>query len=142
MIDPVKELTPLQAWDLLQQRPDAALIDVRTTVEFLYVGHPAQALHVPWQEAPGWEVDREAFVTQVRAALRERSGAKIAPEDLPAMTICRSGKRSLAAAQAMQEAGFKEVYNVAEGFEGDLDGRKHRGTINGWRYHGLPWEQT
>ncbi|MEM7686023.1 MAG: rhodanese-like domain-containing protein, partial [Pseudomonadota bacterium] len=32
--------------------------------------------------------------------------------------------------------------NVAEGFEGDLDADGHRGTINGWKAHGLPWRQS
>jgi len=57
------------------------------------------------------------------------------------LAICRSGKRSHVAAEHLREQGFREGYNVVEGFEGDLDTRRHRSTINGWRFHNLPWEQ-
>jgi hypothetical protein len=39
-------------------------------------------------------------------------------------------------------AGWKETYNVLEGFEGDKDGAQHRNTVNGWRKAGLPWNQS
>jgi rhodanese-related sulfurtransferase len=48
----------------------------------------------------------------------------------------------MAAARALAAAGFTRLYNVAEGFEGDRDADSHRGALGGWRYHGLPWEQT
>ncbi|WP_368854608.1 rhodanese-like domain-containing protein [Enterobacter hormaechei] len=57
------------------------------------------------------------------------------------MLICRSGNRSAAAAHALEEAGFRDVYVVRHGFEGDLDSTRHRNTLNGWRHAGLPWEQ-
>jgi rhodanese-related sulfurtransferase len=66
--------------------------------------------------------------------------AKVA-KDRPLVLLCRSGKRSLAAAEALTSAGFAEVYNIAEGFEGDLDADGHRGRLGGWRTHGLPWVQ-
>jgi rhodanese-related sulfurtransferase len=55
--------------------------------------------------------------------------------------MCRSGVRSLAAAQAAQAAGFGHVFNVADGFEGNPDGEGHRGRIAGWKAAGLPWRQ-
>jgi rhodanese-related sulfurtransferase len=55
--------------------------------------------------------------------------------------ICRSGHRSVDAGLALEQAGFKEVYNVLEGFEGPLDDDHHRGSLSGWRKEGLPWEQ-
>jgi len=30
---------------------------------------------------------------------------------------------------------------VQEGVEGDLDPSGQRGHFNGWRFHGLPWQQ-
>ena len=55
--------------------------------------------------------------------------------------LCRSGVRSLAAAQAAQAAGFPHAYNVADGFEGPPDGDGHRGHLSGWKADGLPWRQ-
>lgn len=136
----IKDIHPTEAWETLQKQPQAVLLDVRSTMEYKYVGHPIGAVHVPWKEAPDWENDPQ-FVAKVRAALTQRAGDST-PEDLPVMTICRSGKRSLAAAEALARQGFHEVYNIAEGFEGDLDEIGHRNTVNGWRFNNLPWEQT
>lgn len=136
--DPVKDINPNEAWQILQSSSFAALIDVRTRMEYEYVGHPTVAIHVPWMESPDWKVDPN-FVAKVRAALQQRS--ETPPEATPILTLCRSGKRSRAAAEELAKHGFTELYNVAEGFEGDRDANKHRSTINGWRYRGLPWEQ-
>ena len=57
------------------------------------------------------------------------------------MFICRSGARSHGAAEAATRAGWRECYNVLEGFEGDKDAEQHRNTVNGWRKAGLPWIQ-
>ena len=61
--------------------------------------------------------------------------------DRPVVLICRSGNRSVDAGKALEAAGFTRVYNVLYGFEGELDDTHHRGTLNGWRCEGLPWEQ-
>jgi rhodanese-related sulfurtransferase len=68
---------------------------------------------------------------------RETGGDK----NRPVVLICRSGKRTVDAGLALEAAGFSEVVNVLEGFEGDLDDSDQRGKINGWRHAGLPWEQ-
>ncbi len=135
----VQRVDPKQAAELLQGRPGAVLLDVRSKVEFDYVGHPTGAIHVPWKEAPDWAVNPD-FVAAVRAALGDAGDGPVT--ERPLLLICRSGARSMSAAQALSETGFKELYNIEEGFEGDKDGEQHRGTVNGWRYHGLPWEQT
>jgi rhodanese-related sulfurtransferase len=57
------------------------------------------------------------------------------------LLLCRSGKRSALAAEAATKAGFKHVFKVREGFEGELDARQQRGKADGWRFHGLPWVQ-
>ena len=137
----IKHITPPEAWDIIQENPEAVLIDVRSRMEYEYVGHPANAIHVAWQEAPDWTVNPE-FTHQVRKILADRKETAIDIEATPVLTICRSGKRSLAAAQALTEDGFSTVYNIEQGFEGDLDGARHRSKINGWRYHNLPWEQS
>ena len=45
------------------------------------------------------------------------------------------------AAEILIKDGFQKVYNVLEGFEGELDDNHHRSTLGGWRFHDLPWEQ-
>jgi DNA repair protein RadC len=59
----------------------------------------------------------------------------------PVLLICRSGNRSVEAAAALEAAGFTDVTNVVDGFEGPLDENDHRGTKSGWRHDGLPWQQ-
>lgn len=131
----VTEVNPKQAWKMLQETPDSILLDVRSKVEFDYVGHPVGAVHVPIQEAPDWQTDPD-FAGKVIEQLGEAS------KDVKILTLCRSGKRSMLAATLLEEKGYKDTVNIAEGFEGDLDENRHRGNMNGWRYHGLPWEQT
>lgn len=136
----VKSLTPQQSWQLLQDDPRAVLIDVRSNMEFLFVGHPSGAIHVPWIDEPDWKINPN-FAREVRKVLL---GGISCHEDAgcaPVILICRSGKRSLDAAEALLADGFTQVFNVLEGFEGELDDHHHRSTAGGWRHHGLPWEQ-
>jgi len=134
-------LTPQEAWDLLQENPRAVLIDVRSNMEYLFVGHPVGAVHVPWIDEPDWTVNPH-FVTEVRKVLL---GGICTPQKrgdcAPVILICRSGKRSLEAGRLLLKEGFRQVYHVKEGFEGDLDEHHHRSSLGGWRFHGLPWEQ-
>lgn len=134
----VNRVDPLHAHAQLAADPTAVLIDVRSRMEFDYVGHPVGALHVPWKEAPEWRVN-PGFVDAVRELLRADGGG--APEGRPVYLLCRSGVRSLAAGEELVRQGFRRVYNIEEGFEGEKDGESHRSTINGWRFRGLPWEQ-
>ena len=130
-----EEVTPKQAWKILRDDAGAILLDVRSKVEFDYVGHPVGAVNIPLQEPPYWQIDPD-FVGKVINQL----GA--ASRDVPILTLCRSGARSMTAAELLEATGFKRTINIAEGFEGDKDGNRHRGNLNGWRFHGLPWEQT
>ncbi len=131
----VAEVNPKQAWKMLQENPNAILLDVRSKVEFDYVGHPVGAVHVPLQEFPDWQTDPD-FSQKVIELLGTAS------RDVTVLTLCRSGKRSMLAAQLLEAQGYKDTVNIAEGFEGDPDENRHRGNVNGWRFHGLPWEQT
>lgn len=135
MSETVKSLSPKEAHQLLQEHPNALLVDVRSHMEFLFVGHPVGAIHIPWIDEPDWKVNPH-FVTLVRQAML--GGAAGAA---PVVLICRSGVRSLEAGKVLVQAGISDVYNVAEGFEGQLDDRHHRSATGGWRFHGLPWEQ-
>jgi rhodanese-related sulfurtransferase len=140
MSNKVKTLTPTQAWKVLEESPRAVLIDVRSSMEYLFVGHPRGSVHVAWIDEPDWVVNPH-FLTEVRKVMLGGIGVEEHRSDAPVLLICRSGKRSLEAGKLLIDSGFKEVYNVAQGFEGELDELHHRSTTGGWRFHGLPWEQ-
>jgi rhodanese-related sulfurtransferase len=140
MSNKVKTLMPAQAWKLLEESPRAVLIDVRSSMEYLFVGHPRGSVHVAWIDEPDWVVNPH-FLTEVRKVMLGGIGVEEHRSDAPVLLICRSGKRSLEAGKLLIDNGFNEVYNVAEGFEGELDELHHRSTTGGWRFHGLPWEQ-
>lgn len=129
-----------EAYRVLQTNPRAVLVDVRSTMEFLFVGHPVGAVHIAWIDEPSWTVNPD-FVTQVRKLMLGGAACAEDADCAPVILICRSGKRSREAGRALLEAGFRAVYNVEDGFEGDLDEHHHRSTRGGWRHHGLPWEQ-
>lgn len=130
----MKHLMPKEAQQFLHDHPNALFIDVRAEIEYLFVGHPVGAHHVSWNDGPDWEVNPH-FVGEVR----KLAGHGV---DRPIVLICRSGNRTIDAGKALEKAGFHQIYNVLHGFEGDLDDNRHRGTENGWRFEGLPWEQT
>ncbi len=140
---PTKTATPLtakQAHKILQESFRAVLVDIRSTMEYLFVGHPSGAIHVAWIDEPEWTINPH-FVTDVRKLML---GGATSHDDIsgaPVILICRSGKRSIDAGKKLLGAGFSEVYYVDEGFEGDMDEDHHRGTLGGWRFHQLPWEQ-
>ncbi|CAL92982.1 rhodanese-like domain-containing protein [Azoarcus olearius] len=123
-------LAPVDAWALVEAGA-ALLVDVRSAEERRFVGHVPDSLHVAWMT--GLSLSRNPrFV-------RELEGK--AGKGRVVLLLCRSGKRSAAAAEAAAKAGFTHVFNVLEGFEGDLDDRQRRGAFNGWRHAGLPWIQ-
>ena len=123
-------VTPQHAWQLFQSG-QAVIVDVRTAEERKFVGHIKDTVHIPW--ASGISLDRNPHFAQ---DLETQVG-----KDTLIFLLCRSGKRSAAAANVAFNAGFKSVYNIDQGFEGDLDERQHRGVFNGWRFHDLPWVQ-
>ena len=129
----IEYLNPRQAWDLLQQNTNAVLVDVRTKIEHAFVGHPLNAIHIAWKEAPDWQVN-SAFVAEVEKHVPDKNA--------PVLLLCRSGQRSLEAARALEAAGFARPINIVVGFEGPLDQQQHRGQLGGWRYDGLPWVQS
>lgn len=134
------DLTPEQAWALLEENPEAVLVDVRTRAEWAYVGIPdatslgRDAVLDEWVSFPSG-APNPGFVAELeRAGLAEGDGR-------PIVFLCRSGQRSIGAAKAATAAGLGPAYNVLDGFEGGLDGEGHRGAT-GWRAVGLPWRQS
>lgn len=135
-----EDVSPKEAYELMQNNPQAVLIDIRSTMEHLMIGHPRDAIHIPWLDEPDWIVNPR-FVAQVREVLL--GGFLGAEEDKPptVILICRSGRRSVEAGRALLDAGIKNVCHVDTGFEGPLDDNHQRSTIAGWRHDGLPWQQ-
>ena len=122
---------PPEAWALVSSS-QAVLVDVRSNEERVFVGYVPGSVHVPWATGT-------ALIRNPRFA-RELE-AKLGGKDKIALLLCRSGKRSALAAEAAAKAGASLIFNVLEGFEGDLDEHQQRGHLNGWRTHGLPWVQ-
>lgn len=131
------DVQPHDAYAALEADDAAVLVDVRTVAEWSYVGMPdlspigKKVLAVEWQRFPDG-ARNEGFVDELRSA-----GVT---EGTPVYFLCRSGVRSVAAAQAATEAGLGPAYNVAHGFEGPLDDDGHR-AVGGWKVAGLPWRQ-
>ena len=134
------ELSPKEANQMLQDDPRAVLVDIRSTMEYLFVGHPTGAVHVAWIDEPDWNVNPH-FVPEIRKLLLGGAVPDSSGDCAPVILICRSGKRSTEAGKVLLDAGFESVYHIDEGFEGDLDEHHQRGNRGGWRFHGLPWEQ-
>ncbi|MBU7572352.1 MAG: rhodanese-like domain-containing protein [Hydrogenophaga sp.] len=123
-------IPPELAWSLVSAG-EARLVDVRSAEERKFVGHVPDSLHVPW--ATGTSLTRNPrFVRELEAKVGKEARV---------LLLCRSGKRSALAAEAATKAGFTQVFNVLEGFEGEIDAQQHRGGQDGWRFHGLPWVQ-
>jgi rhodanese-related sulfurtransferase len=131
------DVTPQDAYAALAADEDAVLVDVRTTAEWSYVGLPdlsgigKRVVCVEWQRFPDGAVNGD-FVDQLQDV-----GL---PDGAPIYFLCRSGVRSVAAAEAATAAGLGPAYNVLDGFEGPHDDQGHR-SVAGWKNTDLPWRQ-
>jgi rhodanese-related sulfurtransferase len=140
------DVTPKQAWQMVQKDPEHTfIVDVRTRVEYQDIGHPVGAYHIPYK----------FYTTQVgkrgyKKALNKNFGkdllARFNPKTDTLLLMCRSAKRTIAASTAAVDAGFKEdkVFNILGGFEGDKVKAKDspfggKRMVGGWRLEGLPW---
>ena len=122
------ELTPKEAFLLLEE-PNAVLVDVRSQAELDLVGRVPGAKHIEWAFYPGMVANAE-FGSQLKAQI---------PQDKSIIFMCRTGGRSHNAAVLAQQLGYKQVFNMAEGFEGEANAQKQRTLINGWKHADLPW---
>jgi len=127
-------VTPQEAHALLQADPAVRLIDVRTNAERDWIGRvdlaAPQHLAIEWTMYPGG-APNPRFLAQL-----EQSAGK----DDVLLFLCRSGVRSRGAAQLAAEHGYRNAFDILEGFEGGKDAAGHRKTVNGWCKAGLPWQ--
>lgn len=125
----IKEVTPQQAHDILNNDTSAVYIDVRTEREFAS-GHPQGAVNIPVafpDPARGMMVN-EDFVTVIEANFSR---------DKKIIVGCQAGPRSSAAAGLLQQAGFQDVSNMLGGFGGMRDQMGNVSAV-GWAGSGLP----
>lgn len=134
------DVSPLEAWKLLSDNPNAVLVDVRTDAEWRFVGVPdlsslgREVVFLEWNTSDGRH--NPDFADQLRRQIEPAP----AGQERPVLFLCRSGNRSIGAAEVATQLGITPAYNVLDGFEGHLDANGHRGET-GWRAIGLPWKQ-
>lgn len=120
------------------------VLDVRTQEEYIFVGHAPMARNIPVM------IFNQKLTTQRRQMVMEMNPEFLKtvdrfynPEDI-ILVMCRSGGRSARAVDLLAGAGFKNVYNILDGFEGDsvtdpdsyFVGKRVK---NGWKNSGTPW---
>lgn len=133
------DLSPTDAYRRLADDPATVLVDVRTRAEWSYVGTPDLAgigrelVTIEWVSFPDGAPNPDFLGALERAGVGK---------DAHVLFLCRSGVRSVAAAEAATAAGWSRAYNVADGFEGPPDAAGHRGGQAGWKASGLPWRQS
>lgn len=140
-----KYLTAMETWMLLKRSGSSVVIvDVRPQEERAAVGYPPMSVSIPAQvlvQAPGSGgfaarmVNNPHFVRLMQQRFKPKDSIVL---------MCRSGNRSAAAARRLAAVGFVNVYNMVDGFEGDIEtspGSPGYGTRskNGWRNAKLPW---
>lgn len=131
-----------ECWQALETESSSHLVDVRTIPEWQFVGVPdlrsvgKVVSFIEWQRYPDMAVN-EHFCSSLSVRLEQLG---VTADDSIFM-LCRSGARSRAAAQSLTSHGFSKVFNVATGFQGDIDANGHRSAKNGWVFEGYPWIQ-
>lgn len=125
------DVTPQEAFKMLQN-PSTYLVDVRTIAEYVFVGHPERAHNIPLMF---WDEDKQKM--ERNDDFTEDMKVRFKPEDT-LIVMCRSGGRSLKALKILKVSGFKNVFNMKFGFEGEKDPEDYR-TKNGCKNSDLPY---
>ena len=140
-----KYATAMETYNMWKADPEKVfIIDTRTPQEYVYVGHPAMALNIPILVWTGkFDGEKKDVVLEKNPDFVAEIQKRFKPED-KIMMMCRSGQRSATAAEQMIKAGFKNVYSVTDGFEGDKvndTSKPNHGkrTLNGWKNSQAPW---
>lgn len=136
-------VTPRTAHDLTRQEDNVFIIDVRTAAEWIWVGHPGPNNLSKGEELAGKVVNisylierngEKVFNNQFLGDVRKAFGDS---PDVTLIMMCRSGKRSKAAAILLEAEGYT-VMNMESGFQGNKDIYGYR-TVDGWAMDGFPY---
>jgi len=113
-------MTPAKAYQMWRAIPDRVqILDVRTTGEYIFVGHAPMARNIPYQNLTGqWDARASKVVMEPNPDFLPAVRRAYRPEDT-ILVMCRSGRRGMAAVAAMQTAGFRKALNIDGGFEGE-----------------------
>lgn len=122
-------MTPIEAFEVLQENSNAQLVDVRSQAELELVGRVPYAVNIEWAFYPGM-VANPAFAQQL---------ANQVDKNKTIIFMCRTGGRSHNAAVVAASLGYAQAYNMLEGFEGEANALQQRTTLNGWKHADLPW---
>ena len=138
-------LNARQAWEKWSASPGTVhILDVRTQAEYIFIGHPPMAVNIPIRFLgntlnpitlhPSMPKN-DHFIEAVKQRFKENDTI---------LVICRSGSRSAVAVNSMAKAGYRNVYNIVDGFEGDKlkdpdSYQNGKRIINGWKNSGAPW---
>lgn len=138
-------VTASEAYGKWQVDPDkVTVLDVRTTEEYLFVGHASMAWNVPaFSQSYEWDAAKQRFSMKPNPDFVAQVKEFAKPSDT-ILLMCRSGGRGAVAVNWLAEAGFTNVYNITDGMEGDVVkdpesvflGQPLR---NGWKNSGIPW---
>ena len=138
-------VTATEAYAMWKSAPDEIkIIDVRTPEELIFVGNADMAWKVPIAtQSDHWDAEKQKFPMQFLADFVARVKTVAGPDDT-LLVMCRSGGRSAMAVNQLAEAGFKSVYSITDGMEGDAvkdpnSVFKVQRRVNGWKNSGLPW---
>lgn len=138
-------VTAREAYEKWQAQPEKIMIlDVRTPEEYIFIGHADMALIIPVAaQIYQWDAEKQKFPMQLLPDFVSRV-QKVAKPDDTLLVMCRSGGRSAIAVNLLAKAGFKQVFQITDGMEGDTvedPGSVFRGQrlVNGWKNSGLPW---
>ena len=134
----INEINSYDCFEILKKNKQSHLVDVRTKEEWEYVGIPdltsinKKTIFISWHLYPDMRINCDFRTDILHSNIKQ---------DDTIILICRSGQRSLEAAQYLNKLGYKNSYNVIDGFEGNKDLSNHRSKLNGWKYSKLPWKQ-
>ena len=138
-------VTAREAYERWQADPESVkIIDVRTPEEFLFVGHPTVAWKIPvFAQSYEWNAERQRFPMKPLPDFTARVG-KIASPDETLLVMCRAGGRGALAVNMLAQAGYKNVFNIVDGMEGDkvedpASVFVGQNLVNGWKNSGCPW---